>query len=135
MAQPAVHLITAMPRASLLHEGSVAELHFKTHEGPDLILAFDVAQLERFAVRAHQMSVLDRIQKATKSGHLEVHGTGVAAALAQAGIGGKSVTLMVRTTQREVIPYSLTLDQARELQTVLAEAIGSAEKDAGQTRQ
>ena len=135
MAEPQRFMLTEMPRASLLEDGSIAELHFKTFEGPDIILVFDIPQLERFAVRAHQMSVQDRIRKAAKSGHLEVHGTGVAAVLAQAGIGGKTVNLIVRMPTRAVIPYSLTRDQARELQTELDEAIGQAESDAGQPRQ
>ena len=54
---------------------------------------------------------------------------------AVAGIGGKAVSLIVRTPTQEVIPYSLSLPQAKELVADLGQEVATAENDAKQTRQ
>jgi hypothetical protein len=135
MPDEKVFVVKSMPVAGLVEDGSVTKLHFECEGGGTIILKFSIPQIERFAVRAHQLSVRDRIQKATTAGHLELHGVGAAAVTAQPGIGGRSVMLVIRTPQQEMIPYSLSLEQAQALHDELREAIAKAQGDAGQTRQ
>ncbi len=131
---PLRYTIAGMPASGAKDDGTV-EMRFSTVEGQPLWLTFPVEQIDRFAVRAHQASVMARIQKAATSGHLEFHGEAVATVAAEPAVGGSAVQLIVRTHGRETIPYSLSLSIAKELLSELTAAIAAATDDAGQTRQ
>ena len=134
MSEKLSFTVTGMPASGARDDGRV-EMVFTTEQGPQLALTFDAERIDRFAVRAHQGSVLARIQRANKTGHLLLHGEALATVAAEPAVGGSSVLMILHTPKREILPYSLTLAQARKLHGALAGAIAAAEGDAGQTRQ
>lgn len=135
MADPLNFTVTGMPASGTRNADSPTELRFATVEGPLLILKFDAEQIDRFAVRAHQTSVLARIQKLATTGHAEFHGEAVASLEVAPAVGGSGVQLFVSMPNQALIPYGLTLNQARTLLADLDRAIAEAGDDAGQTRQ
>lgn len=125
--------VSAMPRASLLKDGSQVELEFKT-DGPSVTLVFDPDELEQFAARSIELIRAAQTHKRASAGHFEVQASAVVATMADAPVGGGKVILMLKGTNGIVQSFALTPDQSQELRPLLRKAETKAQTDKKQPR-
>lgn len=120
--------VKEMPRASLLEDGSVVELQFKSARGP-VTLIFDPDDLERFAARSMELIRHAQNKRRAISGHLEVHASDVVGAIADSPAGGGKVILSLRGSNGIVQAFGLTPQQSLELRPMLEKAEGKARSE------
>ena len=127
--------ITSMPVATILDDGSLIELEFRSDTGNRITLALDPDDFEKFISRAVQLVTGARTQKLASGDHREVEFVLAVAASAQTTVGGSRVLLSVRSNTGLLYHFSLPLEEAEWLRPELSRAIRSAkEKRASQSR-
>jgi hypothetical protein len=124
-----VRNVTGMPRASVAQDASRIELSFDTDSGP-ICLSFSSDQFDAFANRAIQLFTHVRSQKLAIGGHLAVQPVPVAAAGAEAVIGGAKVIVTFLAENGVPFHFSLSVEETRKLRPQLR----SAEESAAQQR-
>lgn len=125
--------VREMPRASLLEDGSLVELQFKSIRGP-VTLVFDPDDLERFASRSVELIREAQNRRRASAGHFVSVASDVVAAGADAPIGGGKVILLLRATNGIVQQFGLTPSQSAELRPQLEDAELKAAAGAAQPR-
>ena len=123
-----------MPRASMLEDGSIAELHLKNSDGSSQVLRFQPDTFLGFLNRAIQMFFEAQTRKAAKSGHLESQTISIVASSAQESLGGKSVLLSVRMENGTPVSFSMQIAEAEELQKQLGLAAQKARHQSSSER-
>lgn len=125
--------VKEMPRASLLEDGSLVELHFKSVRGP-VTLVFAPDDLERFASRSVELIRDAQNRKRARAGHFVSVASDVVVADADAPVGGGKVVLSLRGTNGIIQQFGLTPSQSAELRPQLENAELKAAAGAAQSR-
>lgn len=126
--------VVSMPRASVVEDGNLIEMEFKTESGATSVLAFSPAEFDRFIGRTNQLVLQARIDKSATTGHHEIHAQMAAAVEAQAPAGGGRVILTVHNDKGLPFRFSLAPDLIEPLRQQLFRAGKSAEKQASKPR-
>lgn len=131
-----LYSVVDMPRASLLQDGSRVQMEFRAADGKRVCLEFEPDHLEIFTARAYDLVAGARNQRLAIGDHFVVHPLGVAAAGANAPIGGHGkVILFLRTDNGVVHHFAMSYEESAKLRPQLRTAEVSAEKQTRQMRQ
>jgi hypothetical protein len=127
--------VTAMPRASLLSDGSIVELEFKGADESVTTLCFTPEALENWAAKVMELVSHAKNQKLSIGDHFSVQASEVVAVTAAAPVGGSKVILAIRPSNGIVMHYALQPEQSEQLRPELRKAEASAKFQKAQTRQ
>ena len=127
-------VVVSMPSASILEDGSVAEMQFKNSDGSLQLLRFSPGTLLVLLSRVFQMFVDEQTHKAAKSGHLEVQPIPTVATSAQESVGGSAVILSVRMQNGTPVSFSMQIAEAEELNKQLGQAVQKAKQQSSNAR-
>ncbi len=126
--------IIDMSSASVLEDGSLIEMKFTDEGGETQILSFAPDDFERFLSRAVQLVTGARSQKLAIGDQFAIRAVAAVAVTAQAPEGGGTVILSVRSDAGLPYHFSLSLEDAKNLQRELFRAVKSAKNQASKTR-
>ena len=127
-------VVVSMPRASLIENDSVVELHFKNSDNSIQHLRFSPETFLGLLSRAVQLFLDAQTRKATKSGHLEVQPIPISAANAQESVGSNTVILSVRMQNSTPAWFSMQIAEAEELHRQLGQAVQKAKHQSSNSR-
>lgn len=127
-------VVTEMPRASVLEDGSVAEMEFKNSDGSVQILRFSPSTMMDFVNRVFELFLNQKIQEAASLGHIEVQPLPVVVTAAQEAVGGQAVILSMRLQTGLPVGFSVPPAEAEELHKQLGKAIKKARRQASSAR-
>jgi hypothetical protein len=126
--------VTDMPRASLVEDGSLVQMEFKT-DGEPITLEFDPDKLEQWAARTLELIRTAQTHKRASGGHFEVQASEVVAVEIAPAVGGGKVILGITGTNGIPQRFAFPLRAIDPLRTDLKRAAIKAFRQGSQTRQ
>ncbi len=127
-------VVIGMPRASVLEDGSVAEMEFKNSNGSVQLLRFSPSTMMGFVNRVFELFLNQKIQEATSLGHMEVQPLPAVVTAAQEAVGGEAVILSVRLQTGLPVAFAIPPAEAEELRKQLGKAVKKARREASSAR-